>query len=148
MDPIASTRRQVNNPLHPLFRGGPRLTCRQYAALETTMATPNSNPRDARSSPLAAFLFMLVICSFVGCASTPTQERTGEFFDDSIITTKIKMKLFGEPSLKSFDIEVETFKGRVQLSGFVATQTEIDKAAEIARSVKGVVDVKNNLLIK
>ncbi len=93
-------------------------------------------------------LLPLLIGAFVGCASTPTQEGTGEYFDDSVITAKVKAALFHEPSLKSFEIKVDTFKGRVQLSGFVNTQADIDKAGEIARGVKGVVEVKNTLQLK
>lgn len=93
-------------------------------------------------------LFPILLAAFAGCASTPTQEGTGEYFDDSVITTKVKTALFHESSLKSFDIKVDTFKGRVQLSGFVNTQADIDKAVEIARGVKGVVEVKNSLQLK
>ncbi len=93
-------------------------------------------------------LFPLLLVAFTGCASTPTQEGTGEYFDDSVITTKVKAAMFHEPSLKSFDIKVVTFKGKVQISGFVNTQAEIDKAVEVARGVKGVVEVKNALQLK
>ncbi len=97
---------------------------------------------------LVAFFSIILIASFLGCASTPTQEGTGEFFDDSVITAKIKTALIGEESLKSFDIKVVTFKGRVQLSGFVGSQAEMSKAIELARKVRGVVDVKNDMRLK
>ncbi len=84
----------------------------------------------------------------LGCAGTSTRESTGEYFDDSVITTKVKAALFHEPSLKSFEIKVETFRGKVQLSGFVSSQANIDKAVEIARGVPGVVEVKNNMQLK
>jgi osmotically-inducible protein OsmY len=96
----------------------------------------------------AVLFFGILLLSFQGCASTPTQEGTGEYFDDSVITSKVKFDLLNEPSLKSFDIHVETFKGRVLLSGFVGSQADIDKAGEVARKVKGVVDVKNDLQLK
>jgi hypothetical protein len=96
-----------------------------------------------------AVLFLaLLLASLLGCASTAKQEGTGQYFDDSVITTKVKAALFKEDSLKSTQITVETFKGTVELSGFVATQQEIDKAVEVARKVEGVVDVKNALHLK
>jgi osmotically-inducible protein OsmY len=84
----------------------------------------------------------------IGCASTSKQEGTGEYFDDSVITTKVKAAIFKEPSLKSFEINVETFKGVVQLSGFVSSEANIQKAAEVARSVKGVKSVNNDMRVK
>ena len=84
----------------------------------------------------------------IGCASTSTQESTGEYIDDTTITTKVKTAIFDEPSLKVFQINVETYKSVVQLSGFVRTNTEIGKAGSIARSVKGVVSVKNDIQLR
>ena len=92
-------------------------------------------------------LLMLVV-TFAACASTPHHEGTGEYVDDSVITTKVKALLAEDDFLKSFQIGVETYKGTVQLSGFVASRNGVDKAGEIARSVKGVRSVKNNLLVK
>jgi osmotically-inducible protein OsmY len=96
-------------------------------------------------SCLAAFM---LIATFVACASTPSQESTGEYVDDSVITTKVKALLAADDFLKSFKISVETFKGVVQLSGFVNSQTAVDKAGQITWSVKGVQSVKNNLIVK
>jgi osmotically-inducible protein OsmY len=94
-------------------------------------------------------LFLTALLAFfVGCAATPKQEGTGEYIDDSVLTTKVKAAVFNEPSLKSTEINVETFKGVVQLSGFVSSQTDINKAAEVARSVKGVTSVKNDMRVK
>ena len=93
---------------------------------------------------LAAFLLV----SLVGCASTPQQAGTGEYVDDTVITTKVKAAIFNEPTLKSAEINVETFKGAVQLSGFVKSQADIYKAVDVARSVKGVVSVKNDMRLK
>ncbi len=98
--------------------------------------------------PLAAFFAVLLTVSLLGCTSTPTQESTGEFLDDSLTTSRVKAALFNEPSLKSFEIQVETFKGRVQLSGFVSTQAQIDKAVELARKVPGVAQVTNDMRVK
>jgi osmotically-inducible protein OsmY len=93
-------------------------------------------------------VLLMLIATFVACASTPKQESSGEYVDDSVITTKVKSLLAADDFLKSFQISVETFKGTVQLSGFVASQQAVDKASEIARSVKGVTSVKNDLVVK
>jgi len=93
-------------------------------------------------------VLLMLIATFAGCAATRTHESTGEFVDDSVITTKIKSLLAADDFLKSFEISVESFKGTVQLSGFVNSQKAVDKADEIVRSVKGVKSVKNNLIVK
>jgi osmotically-inducible protein OsmY len=90
----------------------------------------------------------MFIVALVACASTAKQSSTGEYVDDSVITTKVKSLLAADDFLKSFQIGVETYKGVVQLSGFVNSQKAIDKAVEIARSVKGVKSVKNDLVVK
>lgn len=100
------------------------------------------------SKYLSALFLSLTLLTVVGCASTSTQEGTGEYVDDVVITSKVKAAILGEPTLKSLEINVETFKGAVQLSGFVSTQVAINKAIEITRSVHGVSSVKNNMLIK
>lgn len=84
----------------------------------------------------------------LGCASTSTQESTGEYLDNSVITAKVKTALFQEPSLKSAEINVETFKGTVQLSGFVSSREDIDKAVAVAGAVEGVKSVKNDMRVK
>jgi osmotically-inducible protein OsmY len=94
------------------------------------------------------FMILMLIATFAACASTPKQESTGEYVDDSVITTKVKSLLATDDFLKSFQIGVETYKGIVQLSGFVNSQQAVDKASEITRSVKGVKSVKNNLILK
>jgi len=96
----------------------------------------------------SAFFLSVLLLSFLGCASTSKQEGTGEYVDDAVITTKVKAAIFNEATLKSSEINVETFKGVVQLSGFVSSQADIDKAASLARGVKGVVSVKNNMRLK
>jgi len=95
--------------------------------------------------PLSSWL---LLASFLGCASTSKHEGTGEYVDDSVITTKVKAAVMNEPSLKSAEINVETFKGVVQLSGFVRSQADINKAVEVARSVSGVKSVKNAMTLK
>ena len=97
---------------------------------------------------IRCFVILMLIASFVACASTSKQEGAGEYVDDSFITTKVKSLLAADDFLKSFQIGVETFKGTVQLSGFVDSQKAVDKAVEITKSVKGVGSVKNNLIVK
>jgi osmotically-inducible protein OsmY len=89
-----------------------------------------------------------LMLAFAGCAATNTRESTGDYVDDSVITTKVKAELVGDPVTKAYQINVKTFKGVVQLSGFVDTAESKDKAGEIARGVEGVVDVKNDLTVK
>ena len=101
-----------------------------------------------RNIVIHCLVLLMLIATFVACASTPKQESTGEYVDDSVITTKVKSLLAADDFLKSFKIGVETFKGTVQLSGFVASQNAVNKAGEIARSVKGVTSVKNDLVVK
>ncbi|HEX4858541.1 MAG TPA: BON domain-containing protein [Usitatibacteraceae bacterium] len=97
---------------------------------------------------VSAVLVALGLAFTIGCASTARHEGTGEYIDDTVITGKVKASIFEEPTLKSAEINVETFKGTVQLSGFVSSQANINKAAEIARSVKGVVNVRNDMRLK
>ena len=96
----------------------------------------------------SVFSMILALLFSVGCASTDKREGTGEYIDDSVITTKVKAAIFNEPTLKSTEINVETFKGAVQLSGFVNSQSDINKAVEVARGVKGVQSVKNDMRTK
>jgi len=83
-----------------------------------------------------------------GCASTATKESTGEYIDNSTITTKVKAALVNDPVVSALDVTVESFKGVVQLSGFVNTSAEKAQAGRVAASVKGVTDVKNNIVVK
>jgi osmotically-inducible protein OsmY len=101
-----------------------------------------------RNIVVHCLVLLLLIATFAACASTPERESTGEYVDDSVITTKVKSLLAADDFLKSFKISVKTFKSTVQLSGFVASQQAVDKAGEIARSVKGVTSVKNDLIVK
>ena len=89
-----------------------------------------------------------LITAFLGCNATQREESTGEYIDDSAITTKIKAGLFEDAQLKSLQIEVKTFKGVVQLSGFVDSAQNRTKAAEIAERVQGIKELKNDLVVK
>ena len=103
-------------------------------------------------SKLQRILKLLVciglVTTFLGCAATETRQSTGDFVDDTTITTKVKAAIFDEPTLKSLQITVVTFKGEVQLSGFVDNAQSVKKAGEVARTVKGVTSVKNDLIVK
>lgn len=83
-----------------------------------------------------------------GCASSATQESTGQYMDDTAITAKVKAAIFNDAALKSAEINVETFKGAVQLSGFVNSQADINKAVAVTRAVNGVRSVKNDMRLK
>lgn len=94
-------------------------------------------------------VFMAVALIFAaGCAPSAQHEGTGQYVDDSVITAKVKAAVFDEATLKSAEINVETFKGVVQLSGFVNSQGDINKAAELARGIPGVTSVKNDMRVK
>ena len=97
---------------------------------------------------LATLIGVLFVAMAVGCASTAKQEGTGEYVDDTVITSKVKAAIFNEPMLKSAEINVETFKGVVQLSGFVSSRDAENKAVAVARTVGGVKSVKNDMRLK
>lgn len=97
---------------------------------------------------LVTLIFAVLLSVMLGCASSPTQKSAGDYVDDSVITTKVKAALFDEPTLKSFEFKVKTYKGTVQLSGFVRSDRDIDKAITIARGVPGVSSVKNDMELK
>jgi len=101
-----------------------------------------------RNIVIHCLVLLMLIATLAACASTRTQSSAGEYVDDSVITAKVKSLLAEDDFLKSFQISVESFKGTVQLSGFVNSQKAIDKAVEIARSVKGVKSIKNDLIVK
>lgn len=89
-----------------------------------------------------------LLLSAVGCAGTSTRESTGEYLDDTVITTRVKTAIFNEPSLKVFQINVETYRSVVQLSGFVGSGADMAKAVEITRAVKGVSSVRNDMRLR
>ena len=97
---------------------------------------------------VASLVGILVVAMALGCASTKKHEGTGEYVDDTVITSKVKAAILNEPSLKSAEINVETFKGVVQLSGFVSSRAAVDTAVSVARSVGGVKSVKNDMVVK
>ncbi|MBI5275089.1 MAG: BON domain-containing protein [Burkholderiales bacterium] len=100
----------------------------------------------AQVSVLLAAVALTALAS--GCASSPKHESTGQYIDDTAITTSVKAAIFNEPMLKSAEINVETFKGRVQLSGFVSSRASIDRAVVVAQGVRGVTSVANDMRVK
>jgi osmotically-inducible protein OsmY len=95
----------------------------------------------------------LIICAGLlsasfGCAATQTHESTGQYVDDTAMTTKVKAAIFNEPTLKTLQISVKTNKGQAQLSGFVDSQQSVVRAGEVARGVAGIESVQNDLLVK
>jgi osmotically-inducible protein OsmY len=101
-----------------------------------------------RNFVIHCLVLLMLVATFAACASTRTHESTGEYVDDSVITTKVKALLANDDFFKSFQISVETYKGVVQLSGFVNSQQAVNKASEIVRTVQGVKSVKNDLIVK
>ena len=97
---------------------------------------------------LSLFLAALAAATTLGCASTARSEGTGEYVDDTVVTAKVKTAIFEQPGLKSAEINVETFKGVVQLSGFVSSQANADSAVMVAKGVHGVKSVKNDMRVK
>lgn len=97
---------------------------------------------------VSTLIAALMLTAVVGCASTAKQESTGQYVDDTVITTQVKAAILNEPTLKVAEINVETFKGVVQLSGFVRSQENIATAVNVARGVNGVKSVKNDMRVK
>lgn len=91
---------------------------------------------------------VLLLTVMPACTENTKHESTGESFDSAILTTKIKSTFIGDSRLKALDINVKTYKGIVQLSGFVDTQAEADRAVQLARTIKGVKAVNNSLIVK
>lgn len=100
------------------------------------------------SKTISGILAISMLSVFSGCSSTAKSESVGQYVDSSVLTTKVKAAIFNEPTLKSSEINVETYKGEVQLSGFVTSQEQVMKAVEIARGIQGVTGVKNNMIVK
>jgi len=94
-------------------------------------------------------LFMVfALIAVVGCSSTSKKESAGEYVDDTVITTRVKAAIVNEPTLKVSEINVETFKGVVQLTGFVSSQSDVNTAVRVASGVGGVKSVKNDMRLK
>jgi osmotically-inducible protein OsmY len=90
----------------------------------------------------------LMVAAVTACAPSSKHEGTGEYVDDSVITTKVKAAFAQDEQVKATQVKVETFKGTVQLSGFVDSRESAQRAMELARGVKGVKSVKNDTVIR
>ena len=110
------------------------------------MPSPLSRSRLARRASALALVFTLVATA--ACTATPQRASAGEFVDDTLLTARVKSALIADPGVSATEINVETFKGRVQLSGFVSSQAAIDKAVSIVRSLPGVASVANDMRLK
>lgn len=97
---------------------------------------------------LTSIILPLLLVFMVGCAATQTSESTGEYIDDSVITSKVKLAILNEATLSTAEINVETFKGVVQLSGFASSSADTRKAVSVAQSIAGVKSVKNDMRVK
>ena len=102
----------------------------------------------SRTNRLSYFFVALLYTFMLACAPSPKHESAGEYIDDSVITTKVKAAIVDDPALKAAEINVETFKGRVQLSGFVSSREQLDRAVEVTRKVTGVKSVVNDMRLK
>jgi len=101
-----------------------------------------------RSDFFRAIAAILMLSFVAACAGSAQKESTGEYVDDAAITTKVKTKILQDPNLKVLQINVETFKGVVQLSGFVNSSEAADRAVQVARGVEGVQRVENKMTVK
>ena len=113
----------------------------------------NDNDTQARitmnlNRTVSGALLVGLLSVVVGCAGSPTRESTGEYIDDSWITTKVKAALLDDPLVKASEVKVETFKGVVQLSGFVSSREAMDQALVIAGRIDGVSSVRNDMRVK
>lgn len=99
-------------------------------------------------SKFKLIMVFLLAMSIAGCAGGAKHESTGEYLDDTVLTTKVKTSILGDSRLKMLQINVETYKGVVQLSGFVDSAGAAERAVELARTVKGVKTVNNSLIVK
>ncbi|QWD04407.1 BON domain-containing protein [Polynucleobacter paneuropaeus] len=98
--------------------------------------------------PIAMAIFSTVLLSLAACAETSSKESAGQYIDNSVLTAKVKAALYNDPSLKASEITVETFKGEVQLSGFVSSVNQAEHAVDVAKTINGVTSVKNDMRVK
>ena len=112
------------------------------------MFTNDQNRARSGARRLVVLLYVAIISFAAGCAATPTRESTGGYVDDSTITAKIKADLLQDNELTASDVHVKTYKGVVDLSGFVNRESDISEAGIVAGRVSGVTSVHNNLIVK
>jgi osmotically-inducible protein OsmY len=97
---------------------------------------------------IATFLAVALLATVIGCSSSPSQESAGEYVSDSWITTKVKAVLAEDSQVKATEVNVETFKGMVQLTGFVSSHAAMTQAVTLTRGIKGVTGVRNDMRLK
>jgi osmotically-inducible protein OsmY len=102
----------------------------------------------SNNKSLAASILVLALLGTAGCAVTSGQSSVGQYVDDATITTRVKTRFAEDPKVSAMRISVETLNGTVQLSGFAVNDTERRRAAEIARSVPDVRDVRNDVIVR
>ncbi len=100
------------------------------------------------STSIKFFVCLVLLMAFVGCSAANKRGSAGDYVDDTVITTKVKAAIFDEPTLKTMQINVKTFQGEVQLSGFVDSAQSVSKAGEVARGIDGVIKVSNDLIVR
>jgi len=131
------------------FFSGLRTLVLSVQGVATQRVAPLTGARKMnRYKFIPAIVAALLLTTVVGCAETSTHESTGQYVDDAALTTKVKAAILDEPTLKVSEINVETYQGKVQLSGFVASQDDINKAVDVARNVAGVKEVNNDIRLK
>lgn len=91
---------------------------------------------------------LLLLVSLIGCSVASGQKTAGEFLDDSVITTRVKTALVADTEVRAGEISVETYKGVVQLSGFVSSRASAERAVRVARGVPGVRGVNNDMRLR
>jgi predicted membrane metal-binding protein len=127
------------------------MSCLGYAYAQMSLTFQHKQRRNSMAK--LQRIVKILICAgllsaFLGCSTTQKQETAGQYVDDSVITTKVKSAIVEDMSLKGFQINVKTYQGVVQLSGFVDSADHAKKAGELARGVQGVTEVKNDLIVK
>jgi hyperosmotically inducible periplasmic protein len=135
--------RKIPMPRLRVHRGELSRTCRYY----------DHAPPLIMKLSVPTLVSLLALCGgttllSTGCAGTATRESTGEYVDDAALTTKVKAAFVKDPVVKATQVKVDTFRGVVQLSGFVDTADQSTRAEQIAAAVQGVTSVKNNITVK
>jgi osmotically-inducible protein OsmY len=123
----------------------------EHACRELRKISPTTEENNMKNLKIVSTLIAaLMLSTVVGCASTSSakHESAGQYIDDASITTGVKAAILNAPTLKVSEINVETYKGVVQLSGFVSSAENIATASSVARTVNGVKSVKNDLRLK
>jgi hypothetical protein len=149
-------RQRTDVPCGPLYCGisgaaremGLLGSAATVCTVHSTLASDRPRMRNTKTRFSILLVAAAALISVVGCAATSTQSSTGQYMDDTAITAKVKAAIFNDATLKSAEIKVETFKGAVQLSGFVNSNADIQRAVTVVQGVGGVRSVKNDMRLK